>query len=283
MKYFKEILPYEFYQDNNIEYLIAVSIPKKFCSDVLKIICKYFILKNFDHLKRVRKIGDGNPQILLCQCENIEQIYDECITLIITQLGNGGQPPWGSEQPPGGLAEDEIWPPPYIKVSVPQFAPVTDEQFADSTKIWPVNRRRHSWNRIELTEAEEDTLLERLEDVIEEGKRSVDENNSSGTCCAIYLNDEEIGRGTSSSSNPLHHSSITAIKSVSSVNNYLCSNMMAVISHEPCVMCAMALLHSRFRAVVYNKSDIIFGGLGGKYCLHTNKKLTHKFNVLQRI
>jgi tRNA-specific adenosine deaminase 3 len=66
-------------------------------------------------------------------------------------------------------------------------------------------------------------------------------------------------------------------------DDYLCCNCEAVTTHEPCVMCAMALVHSRVRLVAYRYPDPEFGGFGGKLSLHTCASLNHQVRVLRWI
>lgn len=63
-------------------------------------------------------------------------------------------------------------------------------------------------------------------------------------------------------------------------NNYLFTNYYAYLTHEPCSMCAMALLHSRILKIfyLYDTSD---GYLYSKCKLHTIENINHRFQVFK--
>ncbi|KAK7469099.1 tRNA-specific adenosine deaminase subunit tad3 [Stygiomarasmius scandens] len=51
-------------------------------------------------------------------------------------------------------------------------------------------------------------------------------------------------------------------------SNYLLTSLTVFLSHEPCIMCSMALLHSRVKEVIY-LHPMKTGGCGGSACLPT--------------
>jgi tRNA-specific adenosine deaminase 3 len=60
---------------------------------------------------------------------------------------------------------------------------------------------------------------------------------------------------------------------------YLCTGYDAYSTSEPCIMCGMALLHSRIHRVFFCHANPASGGLYSQYKIHTHKKLNHHFEV----
>ena len=68
---------------------------------------------------------------------------------------------------------------------------------------------------------------------------------------------------------------VEAAKSLS----YLCKGLDLYTTREPCIMCSMALVHSRIRRVVYATPNPAFGGLGSRCKIHTTPSLNHHYPV----
>lgn len=64
-------------------------------------------------------------------------------------------------------------------------------------------------------------------------------------------------------------------------SNYLLTDQTFFVTHEPCIMCSMALLHSRVKEVIYLYPMSKTGGCGGSACLPTLKGVNHRFTIFQ--
>ncbi|KAM4558441.1 putative inactive tRNA-specific adenosine deaminase-like protein 3 isoform 2-T2 [Odontesthes bonariensis] len=63
---------------------------------------------------------------------------------------------------------------------------------------------------------------------------------------------------------------------------YICTGYDLYVTREPCVMCAMALVHSRIGRVFYGTTSAD-GALGTKVKIHSQKDLNHRFEVYRGV
>lgn len=92
-----------------------------------------------------------------------------------------------------------------------------------------------------------------------------------GTSCAEHIvqaHSGQVDRGGEGSLRAPGHS-----------KPYLCTGYDCYTVHEPCAMCAMALVHSRISRVIYCVPDVQHGALGGSFRLHGQKSLNHHYQV----
>ncbi|XP_026872234.2 probable inactive tRNA-specific adenosine deaminase-like protein 3 [Electrophorus electricus] len=63
---------------------------------------------------------------------------------------------------------------------------------------------------------------------------------------------------------------------------YICTGYDLYVTREPCMMCAMALVHSRINRAFYGTTSAD-GALGTKYKIHCQKNLNHHFEVYKGV
>ncbi|OJA16836.1 hypothetical protein AZE42_03632 [Rhizopogon vesiculosus] len=61
--------------------------------------------------------------------------------------------------------------------------------------------------------------------------------------------------------------------------NYLLTGLTLFITHEPCIMCSMALLHSRVKEVFYIIPMPQTGGCSGSACLPALRGVNHRYSI----
>lgn len=75
-------------------------------------------------------------------------------------------------------------------------------------------------------------------------------------------------------------SNINSNDNLSKYGPYLCTGYDVYLSHEPCMMCAMALVHSRVKRIFFHKCQSN-GALKTLYKLHCVRELNHHYEVYQ--
>ena len=172
-------------------------------------------------------------------------------------------------------------------INVPQSAPLTREQFKEASKHWPVHFHEDKCISM-LLSGKFFTIqdLTKMELFMQKAIDCAVENSSPcGTVIVDPKQDIVVGRGSDlRRENPRLHSVMVAIEEVAEHlsategSGYICTGYDVYCTREPCMMCAMALIHSRVQRVFYG-APISHGALGSQCCLHLCKHLNHSYQV----
>ena len=80
---------------------------------------------------------------------------------------------------------------------------------------------------------------------------------------------------------PTAHAEIVALRHAAQLlGNYRLPECELYVTLEPCAMCAMALMHARFKRVVFGAPDPKTGAAGSVLNLFENEKLNHHTELL---
>jgi tRNA(adenine34) deaminase len=80
---------------------------------------------------------------------------------------------------------------------------------------------------------------------------------------------------------PTAHAEIVALRAAAALaENYRLVDCELVVTLEPCAMCAMALMHARFRRVVFGARDPKTGAAGSVVDLFADGRLNHHTAVV---
>lgn len=79
---------------------------------------------------------------------------------------------------------------------------------------------------------------------------------------------------------PTAHAELVALRHAATlVENYRLPDCELFVTLEPCPMCAMALMHARFKRVVFGAPDPKTGAAGGLIDLFADRRLNHHTTV----
>ena len=103
----------------------------------------------------------------------------------------------------------------------------------------------------------------------------------------VLINEKIVGRGHNHSvraHDPTSHAEILALRHAAhNMRNYRLPGSILVVTIEPCVMCAGAMIHARVDEVVYGAPDPKGGALESHFHLGDATSLNHKIEVTSGI
>ncbi|KAJ2820586.1 tRNA-specific adenosine deaminase subunit tad3 [Coemansia sp. 'formosensis'] len=265
------------------ELVFTITISPRETAPVLSFIGQHLPkLSGIEHVKRVRKHTDGKLLVIMCQCS---QISREALGIKLQ----------GTEWETSEVDEH----------AVPTVAPYTAEQYDLWKAVWPVSYRPPVIVRTTLspddrlyiertlrhvadsTSSDQEstvaicnphTRLVVAETTVSQESRNVHPLKHAAMCCIAQVADIELKRqgGVSDTLPEKRPHSPTN----DSVAGYLCEGLDVFASREPCVMCVMALVHSRIGRLFFLTPSPKSGGIS-RYSMHSYKSLNHHFSAFE--
>ncbi|XP_063932441.1 probable inactive tRNA-specific adenosine deaminase-like protein 3 isoform X1 [Zophobas morio] len=297
---------------------VATICNHKQTSKIIRILSEKFPLKTLSHLRRIKKdvTEDGRPEltVLISGSDNGTEV-EEKIRLLLkednmdTSISNfrkvlvSATPPLTRIQ--FELIKD-VWPTHFLedintKPSISVRAPVVYYRTYQTTFLgrdWSLiissKHFDHSGETRELAKfyfsGEDIVMLEGHMRSALAFARDAHSSNHWPTGCVIIdpISNQIVSKGCDSPAHPLKHAVMGALDSLAeshctnSAEAYIATGLDVYVTREPCVMCAMALLHSRVRRVFFGLRTAN-GGFSSRLRLHQQPKLNHRFSVYEKL
>ncbi|KAI9316090.1 cytidine deaminase-like protein [Dichotomocladium elegans] len=284
---FTEVLSDDHTRDLETLEVYVTSVEPQQTKAVLGFVHKHLPpVRNLEHCRRVRKtvLSDSTFQLTLLLCEASALTLEDLKAKI-------------HEHGFDGIISPE-------RLPVSRHAPLNRAQFEAWKHLWPLvyredTRQDPKFSSVDIMTIQENMralLLEAASGAIVARARVVDPATN-----RLVAQGEDT---RSASGHPLHHAVMNCIDAVAKKERgdetggrlkrkssqvageessvYLCTGYDMYITHEPCAMCAMALVHSRIGRVFYSRSSNT-GCLGTLYKIHCYPSLNHHYRVFKDV
>lgn len=285
----------------------APIIEKRETSRLVKELSLIYPLPSLQHIKRVRACKDKSSphplEVIVCLARDVAKGV-MLADLLRSQSFDSS-----------GLGE------PFL-VEIPANPPLTRPQFEKASKHWPTSfhedKQVTSALKGQLFTVDQKAKMQDYMTAAVQAAKSGREMGMDAVGAVIVDPESEqivaVGHDCMRGAHPLHHAVMVCIDLVAcgqgggaynydkypacqfssseSFRNgcnlketgqpYICTGYDLYVTREPCVMCAMALVHSRINRVFYGAPSAD-GALGTKYKIHCQKDLNHRFEVFKGV
>ncbi|ORX75574.1 cytidine deaminase-like protein [Anaeromyces robustus] len=299
---YEPLLPIEFTRPlQTIDICIASVEPKK-TNDILKILSSKLSMvdMNIGHLKRIKK----------------SEKHEKLLDVIINTSADVSKTEKDIKElfKNNNINEDAIKD--FRLCQASKYPAYTKSQFNEWKNVWPMIFKDHdSQHNLKLSEEDLEKAKKWLNIALEKAEKDKSEvpNNQFNNCTIIVdpSTSKVLAIETDNRikcNHPLKHSVMECIKTISELHTkkdnldseneneqsnkrrklnteidssqpYLCTNYDLYTIKEPCIMCCMALVHSRIGRVFYLKKNENDGGLESIHQIHIQPELNHHFQV----
>ncbi|KAK7169404.1 hypothetical protein R3I93_005391 [Phoxinus phoxinus] len=285
----------------------APIIEKRETSRLVKELSLIYPLPGLQHIKRVRACKDKSSphplEVIVCLARDVAKGVMPADLLRSQSFDSSG------------LGE------PFL-VEIPANPPLTRPQFEKASKHWPTSfhedKQVTSALRGQLFTADQKAKMQDYMTAAVQAAKSGREMGMDAVGAVIVDPESEqivaVGHDCKRGAQPLHHAVMVCIDLVACGQGggaynyekypacqfsssdffrngcnsketgqpYICTGYDLYVTREPCVMCAMALVHSRINRVFYGAPSAD-GALGTKYKIHCQKDLNHRFEVFKAV
>ena len=176
------------------------------------------------------------------------------------------------------------------KIKIPKNIPKKKSDLKNLGIYWPMKLIKNK--EIILTKIEKEFYKKKIKELIKKKKEIENKNEKIQNSAFLYnpLKKKIIQFIISEkkTKNPLDHLTIKLINKFSTLlkkfpENYLMNNLEIFIYYEPCLMCSMALVHSRIKRIFYvKKNSVYFGAVNLKFNIN-DLEINHKYDVFQYV
>lgn len=279
-----------------VEALAAPVVDRKETSRIIRELNDLYPLNGLQHIKRVRARKDrGSPptlEVLVCLLRDAPDVQPVSLDSLLP----------GAKRE--GLGE------PFV-VQIPARPPLTRPQFEVASQCWPTSFHEDKQVTIalrgELFDARQKAAMHRFMTTAVDAAVAARQLGMDAVGAVVVDPEREqvvaVGHDCRGD-HPLHHAVMVCIDLVARSQGggayhfdgyescrftagaepqpYICTGYDLYVTREPCVMCAMALVHARIGRVFYGTATAD-GALGSRFKIHSLKDLNHHFEVFRGV